>query len=311
MKKALMAVGAVVAMVPFLVAIAAMGMFVLGGDEWPPVSGTPAEDPEQIPVEMSGLYYEAATRFGISRGLLAAVGKVECDHGRNPACQAPNSAGAIGPMQFLPATFAAWSWASTSPEPSALDPRDAVFAAAAKLAGDGAAADPSGALFAYNPSRSYVATVEAWALAYGWTPPDPGVLVAAVLDHPRIRLRPAAKRDVHAGVVDERVLAVLLVIATRHDLSGVGPFASGHSYFVAGTERASNHAFGRAVDLALLDGVAVSESNDVALAVVRRVARLPLWMRPDEIGCPWRLELGRLRTITKAHGDHLHFGWST
>ena len=45
------------------------------------------------------------------------IGKVETDHGRNPATDVPNSAGAVGPMQFEPATFAEYSWASGRPEP--------------------------------------------------------------------------------------------------------------------------------------------------------------------------------------------------
>ena len=310
-RKLLVVLAVLVASIPFLMAVAGMGMFLLGGDEWPPAQATTPVVSDEVPIEMWGLYNQAGARFGLSAGLLAAVGKVECDHARNPACDQPNGAGALGPMQFLPATFAAWSWASGSPSPTRLDPRDAVFAAAAKLAADGAATDPAAALFSYNPSRSYVATVVAWALSYGWTPPDDAVLAAAVLDHPRVALRPSAASDVRAGRVEARVLAVVLVVATRHDLAAVGPFVSGHSYFVAGTDAPSNHAFGRAVDLPVVDSAAVSDDNDAALAAVRQVALLPLSLRPDEIGCPWAVTLGGRRTITKDHGDHLHFGWDS
>ncbi|HVL03196.1 MAG TPA: hypothetical protein VM386_02035, partial [Acidimicrobiales bacterium] len=196
MRKLLVALAVLVASVPFLVAVAGMGMFLLGGDEWPPAQGATAVASDEVPIEMWGLYNQAGARFGLSAGLLAAVGKVECDHARNPACDQPNRAGALGPMQFLSDTFAAWSWASGRPSPTPLDPRDAVFAAAAKLAADGAATDPAAALFSYNPSRSYVATVVAFALSYGWAPPGDAVLAAAILDHPRITLRPAAARDV-------------------------------------------------------------------------------------------------------------------
>ena len=147
--------------------------------------------------------------------------------------------------------------------------------------------------------------------SYGWAPPGDAVLAAAILDHPRITLRPAAARDVRSGRVDPRVLAVVLVVATRHDIAAVGPFLSGHSYYVAGTEAPSNHAFGRAVDLPVVDSAAVSDDNDAALAAVRQVGRLALSLRPDEIGCPWALTLGGRRTITKGHGDHLHFGWDS
>src|SRR5205085_1290095 len=82
--------------------------------------------------------------------------------------------------------------AAGSATPSATDPRDAVFAAAAKLAADGAARDPLAALRAYDPAPGYPATVVAWALAYGWEPGDVAVLASAVFTHPHIGLRPEA-----------------------------------------------------------------------------------------------------------------------
>ena len=156
-----------------------------------------------------------------------------------------------------------------------------------------------------------MARVVAFALAYGWTPPAAAVLEAALVDHPRIALRYAATSDERSGRVDPRVLAVVLVVATRHHLGAVGPFVSGHSYYVAGTEVASNHAFGRAVDLPVVDGAAVSGDNDAARTAVRQVAALAPSLRPDEIGCPWAMEVGGLRTFTEGHGDHLHFGWDS
>ncbi|MGH9282079.1 MAG: hypothetical protein ACRD0S_03990, partial [Acidimicrobiales bacterium] len=81
MKKVLIALAALVALVPFLAAVAGMGMFLLGGDEWPPASGETAEPTDQIPIEMWGLYNNAASRFAVPASLVAAVGKVECDHG--------------------------------------------------------------------------------------------------------------------------------------------------------------------------------------------------------------------------------------
>ena len=230
-----------------------------------------------------GLYERAAERFGIPWEVLAAVGRVECRHGLDPRCSSPNEAGAEGPMQFLPATFARWSWAADSPDPSPYNPEHAVQAAAAKLAADGVNRDATAALLSYNPSRVYVADVLAWALWYGWVPPDASLLAQSVLDHPRIALRPAAAEDVRAGRVDPRVLRALLYGATKHRLSHVGPFVSGHSYLVAGTDRPSNHAFGRAVDIPVVDGKPVSKSNRGALDVIARVQQA----EPYEVGSPW------------------------
>jgi hypothetical protein len=311
LRKALAAFAAAVVAVPVLFVSAGMGMFLLGGDEWPPVAWRGATDDPDMPPWMQALYDEAGAAFGVSPGLLAGLGKVECDHGRDPRCDGPNDAGEVGPMRLPPDVFARWASASGSATPDPRSPRDAVYAAAAHLAALGAASDPSAALLAYNHHRSaaYVATVEAWALVYGWRPPAASVLAAAVLDHPRIGLRAAAEGDVRAGLVDGRVLAVLLVAASRHDLGSVGPFVTGHSYYVAGTDSPSNHAFGRAVDLPVVDGEAVSPGNDGARALVGIVDRLPADLRPTEIGCPWA-DAAR-GAFTKAHDDHLHFGFDS
>src|SRR5687768_5685523 len=63
-----------------------------------------------IPADYLVLYQQAASRFGIDWAVLAAIGKLECDHGRLQAagCNPPgtvNRAGATGPMQFLGPTW--------------------------------------------------------------------------------------------------------------------------------------------------------------------------------------------------------------
>ncbi len=50
-------------------------------------------------------------------------------------------------------------------------------------------------------------------------PCQAGELEAMVLSNPRIGLRPEARGDVVAGLIDPRVLQVLLFLAERHDLN--------------------------------------------------------------------------------------------
>ena len=305
MKKAAIAAAVICFMVPPLFVVAGVGVWVAQGMDGYTAPGRAHAVTSDIPIEMGGLYERAAERFGIPWPMLAAVGRVECRHGLDPSCSRPNEAGAEGPMQFLPATFARWSWASGSPAPSPYDAEDAVYAAAAKLAADGVNGDPTKALLSYNRSRAYVADVMAWALWYGWSPPDSSLLRESVLNHPRIGLRPGAAADVEAGRVDPRVLTALLFAATEHRLSHVGPFVSGHSYFVAGTGRPSNHAFGRAVDIPVVDGRPVSPGNRAAMGVIERAR----YAEPDEIGSPWPKPVDDAHTFTEGHDDHLHFGW--
>jgi hypothetical protein len=140
-------------------------------------------------------------------------------------------------------------------------------------------------------------------------PCQAGELEAVVLTDPRIGLSPEAKGDVAAGLIDPRVLEVLLFLAERHDLNWVGPLVTGHSYYVRGTTRPSNHAFGRAVDISVIDGVSVSIANPAALDAMELVISLPPPFLPDELGGPWLLHNPSVRTFTKDHGDHVHIGW--
>jgi cell wall-associated NlpC family hydrolase len=146
-------------------------------------SGAPAASSAataQIPPAMLTLYQEAAaTCPGLPWTILAAIGTVESDNGQSnlPGVHSgANAAGAEGPMQFEPRTFAAYDEpvppGGANP-PSPYDPTDAVYAAARLLCADGAAgaADLSGAVYAYNHSDSYVAQVLALAQTYADSSP--------------------------------------------------------------------------------------------------------------------------------------------
>jgi len=141
------------------------------------------------------------------------------------------------------------------------------------------------------------------------TPCKAGELETIVLSDPRIGLRPEARGDVAAGLIDPRVLQVLLFLAERHDLNSVGPLMTGHSYYVRGTTRPSNHAFGRAADISVIDGMPVSIANPAALDAMEMVLSLPLPLLPDELGGPWLLYHPAVRIFTRDHGDHIHVGW--
>jgi cell wall-associated NlpC family hydrolase len=126
---------------------------------------------------MLALYQQAAagTCPGLPWTVLAAIGTIESDNGQSnlPGVQSgANAAGAEGPMQFLPATFA--EYAQPVPPggavpPNPYDPTDAVYAAARLLCANGAAGgtDIPGAIFAYNHSSNYVQQVLTLAESYG------------------------------------------------------------------------------------------------------------------------------------------------
>jgi len=126
----------------------------------------------EIPPEYLRLYEAAAKRYGLDWAILAGIGKVECDHGRNPdpSCTkegAENSAGAGGPMQFLASTWEKYGVAPNGGgKPDRWNPADAIFGAANYLHASGAPGNYKAAIYAYNHASWYVEEVESWAAKY-------------------------------------------------------------------------------------------------------------------------------------------------
>ena len=121
------------------------------------------------------LYRESAERYGFGDDwyVLAAVGKIESNHGEN---MGPSSAGAMGPMQFLPSTWSSYGVDGDGDGgANIMDPKDAIPAAAAYLRAGGAPGDWYAALFTYNRAGWYVEEVLAIAESYRRTHGDDNV----------------------------------------------------------------------------------------------------------------------------------------
>ena len=125
-----------------------------------------------IPAQYLLLYQQAGLAFDVPWEVLAGIGKVECDHGRNPepACWkegATNAVGAGGPMQFLASTWQEYGIAASgSGAPDRWNAADAIVSAASFLKQNGAPDDIPAAVYAYNHSQAYVQQVLAWAGLY-------------------------------------------------------------------------------------------------------------------------------------------------
>jgi hypothetical protein len=134
--------------------------------------GASARAEAEIPAHYLNLYQQAARRYGLDWAILAGIGKVECDHGRDPdpSCTregAVNSAGAGGPAQFLGSTWHAYGVDGDGDgRIDRWDPADAIFAMANYLHASGAPRDYRKAIFAYNHASWYVEQVQRWASLY-------------------------------------------------------------------------------------------------------------------------------------------------
>jgi Transglycosylase SLT domain len=106
------------------------------------------------PETLLGYYREAQQAYGISWQYLAAINLIETNMGR---IQGLSSAGAQGPMQFMPATWASYGSGDVN------NPHDAILAAGRYLKAHGAPSNMTRAIYAYNPSMLYVQAVQLYA----------------------------------------------------------------------------------------------------------------------------------------------------
>jgi hypothetical protein len=246
---------------------------------------------------MLALYQAAAgTCPGLSWTVLAAVGKVETDHGRNSGV---SSAGARGPMQFLPST-----WAAVPPVDGDRDGRvditsapDSIYTAARYLCQNGAGRPEGlyGALFAYNRADWYVQKVLSLSADYAAPP------AAAT-----------GGGDGSADGLTPRAAHVRQLVTATWGLTDIGGFAtSGHT-------PGSDHYTGRAVDVMLTPlgpantalGWQVAlhlQANAETLGITYLIWDARIWSagRAVEGWRPYRHPSGS-RNATLLHLDHIH-----
>jgi murein DD-endopeptidase MepM/ murein hydrolase activator NlpD len=124
----------------------------------------------RIPPFLLPIYQAAGTQYGVRWEILAAINEIESDYGRNLNV---SSAGALGWMQFMPATWSLYGMdANRDGVKDPFSPVDAIFASARYLHAAGADRDLRRAIFAYNHAGWYVDSVLRRARVVAGLPSD-------------------------------------------------------------------------------------------------------------------------------------------
>jgi Transglycosylase SLT domain len=245
-----------------------------------------------IPENYLRIYQRAGAEKGLDWAYLAAIGKIESDHGRSSAegvrppftnfhgcCAGPmqfcviDGCPEVGSKRLTVAQAQAGTWQTMGVDgdkdgqKNPWDPEDAIPAAANYLAESGAPSDWRGALLKYNQSTTYVANVIAQANAYrgallnvkGPSNVADGAMRQAVIGNQSIifaRDSAEHERSIRDGQIDGRIVAVLDWIGKSHQVV-VSSMRFGRS-------GASNHPPGRAIDIAFIDGQPCNGSRENA-----------------------------------------------
>jgi len=127
-------------------------------------------DQFRIPPFLLPIYQAAGIQYNIPWQVLAAINEIETDYGRNLSV---STAGAVGWMQFLPATFKQYGVdANGDGRKDPYNPADAIFSAARYLKAAGGDKDVRKGIFAYNHADWYVQSVLLRAKLIGGLPAD-------------------------------------------------------------------------------------------------------------------------------------------
>ncbi len=115
--------------------------------------------------ELLGYYHQAEAETGVGWNYLAAINLIETRFG---SISGLSTAGAQGPMQFLPSTFAGYGQGT-----DINSPHDSIMAAGRYLKANGFGTDPDRAIYGYNHASQYVEAVKDYAAVLA---DDPGSL---------------------------------------------------------------------------------------------------------------------------------------
>jgi len=312
---------------------ALLPLLVLAGMATPPVGGcAPGADPaplasDEVPAALAPIYTSAAAAYRLGPfgpAVLAAINSVETDFGRNLSV---SSAGAVGWMQFMPATWRTYGVdADGDGRADPYSPADAIHSAARYLRASGAPADWSRAIFAYNHAGWYVDRVLARARKYANAAPGASEATdlqasgsAACDGYDTTQPLGAVRRVSFTGRwlaplpgfpgerCDERIIADVLLLVSRYRLAVSDCFGLGKDRGGPHATR-GEHPLGLALDA----GPARGDWD-----LVDRLARDLGWRRACAAsGCEGAASLNAaLRAIYytgypgHGRGDHIHISW--
>ncbi|HEX3040788.1 MAG TPA: lytic murein transglycosylase [Solirubrobacterales bacterium] len=278
---------------------------------------TPAADwKEQIPAEYMSAFEAAAGRYELGqRGVwtLAAIARLESNFGRGMSKKQLRTEGPLGldPMEWN-------KYAVDGDKDGRLRHADIDDSAAtlARMMWSRGGIDPG--VFTHNQAAWYVDAVAAEAdqlagkcdvTSKAWTVVLPGD-VASQIDWQNLTLSNSLElRDIQAGLLDQRVTGLLALMTKDHQIT-ITSLRSDHSQMTA-SGNVSNHFYGRAMDIASVDGVSCTDTSTTApcAQLGYALAQLSPPLHPTELIYCFDLDGPGPAFALPDHCDHIHAGY--
>jgi len=278
---------------------------------------TPAEDwKKQIPEEYMQAFEAAAGRYELGRRgvwTLAAIARLESNFGRGMSKAQLRTEGPLG----LDPTE--WSqYAVDGDKDGRLNHADIDDSAATLARMMWSRGGIEAGVFTHNQAAWYVDAVagEADQLAgkcatttESWTIVLPGD-VASQINWQNLTLSNDLElRDIQAGLLDQRVTGLLALMTKTHQIT-ITALRSDHSEMTA-SGNVSNHYYGRAMDIASVDGVSCTDTSPSApcAQLGYALAQLPAPLHPTELIYCFDLDGPGPAFALPDHCDHIHAGF--
>jgi hypothetical protein len=278
---------------------------------------TPAEDwKKQIPADYLAAFEAAAGRYELGkRGVwtLAAIARLESNFGRGMSKKQLRTEGPLGldPMEWN-------KYAVDGDQDGRLRHADIADSAAtlARMMWSRGGIDPG--VFTHNQAVWYVDAVAHEADRLGgkcvatteeWTVVLPGD-VASQINWQNLTLSNSLElRDIQAGLLDQRVTGLLALMTKDHQIT-ISALRSDHSEMTA-SGNVSNHFYGRAMDIASVDGVSCTDTSTTApcAQLGYALSQLPPPLHPTELIYCFDLDGPGPAFALPDHCDHIHAGY--
>ncbi len=271
---------------------------------------------DEVPTEYMEAFEAASSRYELGqRGVwaIASVARLESNFGRGMSRAQLHER---GPLGLEPSE---WSkYAVDGDEDGRVrrgDPADSAATLARLIWSRGSL---RAGIFTHNQAQWYVQAVLADAeelegkcqvTPVDWSLALPGTVGAPINWNNLTLSNDLELRDITSGALDPRIVALIGAITQQHTLT-ISALRSDHSEYT--TEgNVSNHYFGRAMDIAVVDGVSCTDTAPTApcAELGRTLAYLPAPAHPTELIYCFDLDGPGPAFARSDHCDHVHAGY--